>query len=140
MVDYLEFESASTGKVAASILAVDSDGVALNALVDLLRCEGYRTTGAATFETAKQSLDAVHYDLLMADVRLLAYNGLHLVARSRAFSRGTAAIVFAGAPDAVIEDEASRLGARYVIKPIAPAALLKVVKETLESAKKTTIA
>ena len=60
-----------------------------------------------------------------------------LVARNRAFSKGTAAIVLAGAPDTVIEDEARRLGARYVVRPIAPAALLKVVKETLEGAKKT---
>jgi DNA-binding response OmpR family regulator len=120
---------------AASILAVDSDGVALSALVDLLRCEGYQATGAATFEKAKQSLDGAHYDLLMADVRLHAFNGLHLVARSRVFSQAMAAIVFAGAPDAVIEGEARRLGARYVVKPIEPEALLKVVRDTLEGAK-----
>ena len=126
--------------MAASILAVGSDGVALDALVDLLRCEGYRTTGAATFKMAKQSLDADHYDLLLSDVRLHAFNGLHLVAHNRAFSRRTAAIVFGGAPDVVIEDEARRLGARYVVRPIEPAALLKVVKETLERAKAKTIA
>jgi len=37
-------------------------------------------------------------------------------------SRRPAAIVLAGAPDAVIEDEARRLGARYVVGPIEPAA------------------
>ena len=126
--------------MTASILAVGSNGVALDALVDLLRCEGYRTTGAATFRTAKQWLDAAHYDLLLSDVRLHAFNGLHLVAHSRAFSRRPAAIVLAGAPDAVIEDEARRLGARYVVGPIEPAALLKVVKEALDRGKEMTIA
>ena len=44
-------------------------------------------TGATTFDGAKQFLALESYDLLIADVRLRGFNGLHLVRRSGATGR-----------------------------------------------------
>ena len=54
-------------------------------------------------------------DLLITDVRLDAYNGLHLVAMA---PRPIPAIVVTGFADPSIEADARRLGADYLVKPI----------------------
>lgn len=112
-----------------AILAVDCDRATLSVLVDRLCAEGYETEGALTFETAKRSLETGHYDLLITDVRLMAYNGLHLVARTRMRHPQTAAIVLTSSLDTVIESEARHLGAGYLVKSADPAPLLAFVRE-----------
>jgi len=116
-----------------AILAVDTDPAALAALVDLLRTAGYQTTGVPTFEAARQFLTSSRCDLLITAIRLVAFNGLHLVVRSRVCSPTTASIVLSTFADAMDESEARRLGAAYMVKPVDPATLLEVVKTTLAS-------
>ena len=50
-------------------------------------------------------------DLLITEIRLAAYNGLHLALRARA--RGISSIVIGG-PDLLFERDAERFGARYL--------------------------
>jgi CheY-like chemotaxis protein len=121
-------------KPTFAILAVDNDVAALAALVDLLRGAGYKATGAATFETARQLLETSLFDLLITDVRLRAHNGLHLVVRSQVLHRAPTAIVLSSSPDVVNETEARRLGASYLAKPVDPHTLLAFVSKTLEGA------
>lgn len=112
-----------------AILAVDCDRATLGLLVDRLCAEGYETEGALTFEAAKRSLDTGRYDLLITEVRLMAYNGLHLVARTRMRHPQTAAIVLTSSLDRVIESEARHLGAGYMVKSADAAQLLAFVRE-----------
>jgi CheY-like chemotaxis protein len=121
-------------KPTFAILVVDTDVAALAALVDLLRGAGYKATGAATFETARQLLETSLFDLLITDVRLMAHNGLHLVVRCRVLHRAPNAIVLSSFPDAVDKAEAGRLGASYLAKPVDPGTLLAFVSKTLECA------
>jgi CheY-like chemotaxis protein len=121
-------------KPTFAILVVDIDVAALAARVDLLRGAGYKATGAATFETARQLLETSLFDLLITDVRLMAHNGLHLVARSRILGRAPTAIVLGSFPDVVDETEARRLGASYLARPFDPNTLLAFVSKTLEGA------
>ncbi len=70
-------------------------------------------------------------ELVIADVRLGAFNGLHIVARCRAERREMAAIVTDKSRDAVLEQDALRLGAAYLVKPIEPAHLRRIAADAL---------
>ena len=71
---------------------------------------GVRLTLVTSFRAARQALDS-HPDLLISEVRLGEFNGLHLALR--AHSRGIRSIVI-GAMDSVTQREAAALGADYL--------------------------
>jgi ActR/RegA family two-component response regulator len=77
---------------------------------------GFRVTVADSFQEALERL-RVPPALLIADIRLGEYNGLHLVLRGKAARSDLAAIVTSGVADVVLQDEAERLGATFVLKP-----------------------
>ncbi len=116
--------------MAAQILIVDDDDAVRAGLEQLLRHAGYETLTAATFEEGRRRLVTDPIDLLLVDIRLGPFNGLHLVAR-RPPSVG--AIVITGVADAVLEQDAQALGARYILKPISPPELLSLIEQTLQS-------
>src|SRR5215471_19376180 len=68
-------------------LAVDGGDRMLAAQCARLREAGHSVTQRSTFETARQILlgEGCHIDLLITNLRLKAYNGLHLVSYTRAF-------------------------------------------------------
>jgi DNA-binding NtrC family response regulator len=115
-----------------TILVVDDDAAALSGLVELLNGAGYRTVGAGSFQEATHVLSTIQPDLLIADVRLVAFNGLQLVLRSRVTHPKMASIVISGFPDTFLENEAKLAGAAaYLVKPLNPSALLDKIEETL---------
>ena len=69
-------------------------------------------------------------EILVTDVRLGPYNGLHLVAVARVEFPRTLAIVI-GAADHVLEVEATGLGARYVSAPVTSQALQVTIAEVM---------
>jgi CheY-like chemotaxis protein len=71
---------------------------------------GYDVTVVATFAAGKKKLRAIP-DLLITEVRLNDYNGLHLALY--AYNDGVPAIVV-GAADPVLESEAGNLGAAFL--------------------------
>ena len=71
---------------------------------------GMRVTIVQTFAEGREQLQLLP-DLLISEVRLGDYNGLHLALRAR--SSGIPAIVL-GKEDAITEREAETLGAMYV--------------------------
>jgi two-component system response regulator GlrR len=83
----------------------------------VLRSAGHLVTRAFGFEEAKRCLAFATPDLLMTDVRLGAYNGLHLVMRAHLQHPGMPAIVLDTDHDPVLEREANGAGATYVSKP-----------------------
>ncbi|HSL21359.1 MAG TPA: response regulator [Vicinamibacterales bacterium] len=113
------------------ILVVDDDEAALAGLLALLRDAGHQSTGAATFDAARRLLDVGHYDLLVADVRLRSYNGLHLVRLSRLLHPEMGIILMTGYPERSLEFEASRYGAIYMEKPIDPKQFMRSVDRLL---------
>ena len=131
----LERDSPTMMKTAA-ILVVDRDTSALASLVEHLRNAGYRTVGADSFETARRLLHAEWFDLLITDIRLAAYNGLHLVFHSRVLNPACKAIVLASVRDASIEAETQRLDAHYIAGPVEPGSLLALVGTVLQGAER----
>jgi two-component system phosphoglycerate transport system response regulator PgtA len=118
----------------AAILVVDGNTNELASLVEALRNAGYRAMGASSFETGRRLLHTQWCDLLITDLRLAAYNGLHLVFHSRVVNPAASAIVLAAVPDVSNEIEARRLGAHYVAGPVEPESLVTLVGTVLAAA------
>ena len=97
------------------LLIVDDDPDTVDGLTELLVGAGFECEAALSFEAAKEAMRTSPPDVLVADIRLAAYNGLQLVL-SR--PRRTTAIVMSGFPDPVLESEALRMGASFIAKPV----------------------
>lgn len=80
---------------------------------ELLEHAGFTVFAAASFEEGCELLRRIRPDLLVAGVRLLDYNGLHLASRAREESPRTHTLIV-GYPDVVLERDAKALGASYL--------------------------
>jgi CheY-like chemotaxis protein len=118
-------------KLPYRILVLDDDENALAGIVELLRDDDHMVTGAGTYDAAKRLLGLEAYDLLISDVRLRGFNGLNLVRQSRHDYPDMAAIIITGYDVQMMEQEASRYGARLLRKPIRPAEFLEAVQRSL---------
>jgi DNA-binding response OmpR family regulator len=118
-------------KLPYRILAIDDDEHALGGIVELLRDAGHHVTGATTYEQAKNLLALSSYDLLVTDVRLRSFNGLHLVMQSRTDYPDMGVIIITGYDEPMMELEAARYNASFVRKPIQASGFLKTVEEAL---------
>ena len=114
-----------------TVLVVYADATDRAQTVDLLEASGYDVIAAANFEEAKQLLASEDPDLLITDLRLGSYNGLHLVLRSRTDHPAMAALVTSRFPDPVLEAEAAREHARFILRPIADHELLEAITTML---------
>lgn len=114
--------------MAAHILVVDDDLEYLAVTKDLLEHGGHKVQLASTFEEGRRALREDTPDLLIADVRLGAYNGLQLIATGRERIRS---IIVSGFDDSVLQAEARAFGAEYLVKPVAAAALLGLIDQKL---------
>ena len=115
------------------VLVVSSDEVALVGTVHVLNRAGFDAKGVATFQAASRAMSLETPDLLIADERLGAFNGLHLVLRGRAASPRMRAIVTSNAIDTVLESDAKQLNALCLAKPVDPHEWLGRVWRTLEA-------
>ena len=118
-------------KLPFRVLAVDDDNYALEGLTELLREDGYLVTPVANYEGAKVHLAENAYDLLITDVRLRSFNGLHLIMHCRREFPDMALIIMSGYDEPLMELEAGRYGAQYVRKPIDPVGFLKEVSRSV---------
>jgi DNA-binding NtrC family response regulator len=110
------------------ILIVDDDEPTRVGLAMLLEDAGYDTITASTVPAALKLLNESHPDLLIVDIRLDEYNGLHLIAVR---PQPIPAIVLTGFADPAIEADARRLGAEFLLKPISAPALTSLVRRLL---------
>jgi two-component system NtrC family response regulator len=115
----------------ARVLIVDDTPSTLGALSELLTNAGYEVMKAGSFEEGRRLAEEGNPDLLVIDVRLGPYNGLHLVVRERLAHPDRPVILTTGFPDAVLEAEARRYGAEFMEKPIRSAELIATVKRLL---------
>jgi DNA-binding response OmpR family regulator len=113
------------------VLVVDDDEMTLAGLLELLRDAGHQATGAATFDAARRLLDVSNYDLFVADIRLRSQNGLHLVRSARLQHPDIGIILVTGYPEPSLALEASRYGAVFIEKPIAPREFMRAVERLL---------
>lgn len=114
----------------SNVLIVDDDKTTRQGLAELLEGAGYDAVPVGTFEEAMHVLRTSPPDLLIADVRLGPFNGLQLLISS---PTPVPAIIITGFADPVLESDARRRGAEYVLKPVSPAGLLELVRQKLSS-------
>src|SRR5436190_6695707 len=111
-------------------LIVDPSPVHLGVTRRVLADSGFDVTVVSTFEDAKRRLSTGQpLALLITDVRLGPYNGFHLALRARATHPNICIIIADQARDAALEREARGLGATYLVKPITPEQLTRLVAE-----------
>jgi CheY-like chemotaxis protein len=110
------------------ILLVDDDEATRQGLAVLLAEAGYTVDPVGSLKAAMDELAQRAPDLLITDVRLQGYNGLQLLAMS---PTRVPTIVITGFPDRMLQADAQKMGAEYLIKPVAPAALLAVIRRKL---------
>ena len=120
--------------MASKILIVDDDRDTREMVSTILAEAGYQTITASTLHSAIDALEEHQPDLLITEVRLQKYNGLHLIAIA---PNPVPAIVLTGYRDTVLEAEARRLGADFLVKPVPPLNLLLAVREKLGAIPRT---
>ena len=106
-----------------TVLLVAPTPAVMTTMFSWLTDAGYVVRVAETFTTAKRSLEE-NPCLLVSEIRLGDYNGLHLALRAQA--RGVPAILL-GEPDAVLEREAAQFGAIYLHPRVEASRLLESV-------------
>lgn len=108
------------------VLVVDDQPSILEGVQLLLEGAGHDVTACATFGDARRALLAATYDVLLTDIRLGAFNGLQLAVIARQRDPHIRIAVFSGTDDAVLREEASRVSAAYLLKPVIGQRLLEL--------------
>jgi DNA-binding response OmpR family regulator len=121
----------------ALILLVDSDRTLLRHIEALLSSAGHLVAAVATYHEAKHLMDSVTPDMLIVGVRLEAFNGMHLAVRCRREYPLPPVMLTGPVPDAVVEIEAERIGAMFLVDPLNNPAFLPRVAAALEEHRRT---
>lgn len=111
-----------------SLLLVDDDLSLLGALSRFMADSGFQVVPCSTFEDAKREIGTLRPDILITDVRLGAYNGLQLALLARDVRPDVRVVVFSGFDDPVLKQEARRIGATYLVKPVSGHALVEELR------------
>mgnify|MGYP001278536331 CR=1 FL=1 len=115
-----------------SALIVSSEAGQREELERWMTADGYSVVAVIDFREARRALEVVVPDLLVTDLKLGAYNGLHLVIWARGRGLKTKTILI-GDADLVLQREAQREGAEYVTRPLASTAFLETVSSLFSS-------
>ena len=116
------------------MLLVSTDDRELARNARILRDDGHEVIEATSFEHARTLLSSLGPDLLITNIQLDAYNGLHLVWRQRMTHPDRPAIVTSAYPDVVLESEARDLRCPFFVAPVEPDQLLAAVHSLLGTA------
>jgi len=114
----------------ASLLLVDDDLSLLGALSRFLADSGFEVVPCSTFEDAKREIGSLRPEILVTDVRLCAFNGLQLALLARDVRPDVRVVVFSGYDDPVLKEEARRIGATYLVKPVSGHTLVQELRAT----------
>jgi DNA-binding NtrC family response regulator len=109
------------------VLMVDDDTAYLSGCATILRADGHDVVTCSDFNEGRRQLAEDHFDALITDVRLGAYNGLHLIALAPPSMIKIALSAFA---DPVICRDAEQAGARFVAKPTDCASVSALLSQT----------
>ena len=117
--------------MSSLVVLVHSDPEILQRAETLLYEAGCAVVSASSFQAARKALDCVEPDLLIADVRLDDFNGLHLAILARLERPRTRVIITHAYADAILESEARRCDAVFVVNPIDNPEFLPAVRAAL---------
>src|SRR5215207_1412345 len=104
----------SKGSERMRVLMVDDDAVYLSACATILRADCHDVVTCSNFHEGRRQLLEDHFDAIITDVRLGAYNGLHLIALC---PPSMTKIAFSAFLDPVIRRDAEQAEAQFIEKP-----------------------
>lgn len=116
------------------ILIVDDDRDILESLRMLLEAKGYEIETADTGKEAQEKFKTASFDLALLDVKLPDMDGTELLSRIRSSASGTLKIMLTGSASRKDMLESLSRGADgYILKPIKPGDLMKLLEEKLRT-------
>ncbi len=118
-------------RLGIRILVVGTSRHASRTIEDVLSRAGYLTSDAASFEEAKHLLATERPALVITELRLAEFNGLHIFLRGRLDTPDMAGIIISPVADSILAAEARRMGATFLVEPVEPPALLEAVSRSL---------
>ncbi len=125
-------------KGKASILIVDDDKSILRVFTRILQREGYATDVAETGEEALQKISAKPFNTVLIDMKLPDMDGTDLLKKIHAARSSIIPIAITGFPSIESGLETLDEGAvAYLVKPVRPNELLKLIEEKLKAQKET---
>ncbi|HEX7365027.1 MAG TPA: response regulator [Dehalococcoidia bacterium] len=122
-----------------SVLIVEDEAVVRESLRDWLK-DIYQVVMAETGEEALDLIGKQDFDVLIVDVRLPGKSGLQVLSEVRETKPYIKCIVITAYPSVELAVEAMKLGAvDYLIKPVAPERLERLMRDTLFKGKTANI-
>jgi two-component system response regulator HydG len=116
-----------------NILVVDDDKSILRILTRILQKQGYHTQTAETGREAEEAISKQAYDLALIDVKLPDTDGVDLLQKMQAIKPDMIKIILTGFASMDNGIKALNTGAdAYLIKPVEPTELLKILKEKFQ--------
>jgi two-component system, chemotaxis family, chemotaxis protein CheY len=124
--------------MAKTILIVDDSATMLMSLNSILSMGGYQVETATNGQLALDKLQSgLKPDLIVTDINMPVMGGLEMIGKVRALPgcKFFPILTLTTESDTAKRDEGRRLGATgWLVKPIAGADLLKVIKQILPGA------
>jgi len=116
-------------------IVVDADLTELRRTEQSLEQVGFVVMGAGSFAQAKALLVSITPEVVIADIKLEAFNGLHLAALCAVWRPATPFIATHNVYDPVLEEDARRLNASYVVKTPGREDLTRKAVQLLQSSR-----
>jgi len=115
------------------VLIVDDDKSILRILTRIFQKQGFDAETAETGKEAEEKMNGGIYDVGIIDVKLPDVDGTDLLSRIHATKPNMVKIILTGFPSVDNGIKAMNVGAdAYLVKPVQPEELLKIVKEKLK--------
>ncbi len=118
--------------MSALVIVVNAEPRSLRHTEALLSEQGYLVAALSSFVHAKQMLDSVTPDLLIADLHLERFNGLQLAIQSQQDHPDVPVIITFTHEDPVAEAEATRFGATFIAAPLENPNFLRCIQSAVE--------
>jgi sulfite reductase subunit B len=120
-----------------SILIVDDEPIVRESIRDWLVDAGYHVATAESGEEALKMVEKQDFSIMLLDIRLPGKNGVVVLREMKAQRPWIKSIIITAYPSSELAVEAMTLGAvDYLVKPVAPDDLEKLIRETIDSLKK----
>ena len=114
-------------------MIIDDDKSILRILTRILQKQGYNTHTAETGREAEERISSQSYDLALIDVKLPDTDGIDLLQRIQATRPNMIKIILTGFASMDNGIKALNAGANaYLVKPVEPTELLKILEEQFE--------
>ena len=121
-----------------NILIVDDDKSILRILTRILQKQGYNAQTAETGREAEEQINSQPYDLALIDVKLPDTDGVDLLQKIQATRPHMIKIILTGFASMDNGIKALNAGAdAYLVKPVEPTELIKILREKFEERDKT---